>query len=143
MAVVFPWDREEATRIVVSNALETTEVMMVVEKERAVANLVRARAGVAQRLPPKPPHLTVVLGEAAVAVANGGFTAASPEVARVRQKGEATTLVIMFINKNMELKLTPILEMGLTLTLKTQSMLYVLLVEVAKLLPNSKGSVSL
>ncbi|MED6174346.1 hypothetical protein PIB30_068191 [Stylosanthes scabra] len=86
MAAVFPWDREEATRTVVSDAPETTEVTMDVAEERAVANLVRARAGVAQRPPSNPPHLipvTVVLGEAAAAVANSGFTGASPEVAGV------------------------------------------------------------
>ncbi|MED6178074.1 hypothetical protein PIB30_104224 [Stylosanthes scabra] len=67
LVAVFPWDREEEMRMWVSDEPEIAKVTMVVAEKMAVANLVRARARVVQRPPPKPPHLSsvmVVLGKA-------------------------------------------------------------------------------
>ncbi|MED6157134.1 hypothetical protein PIB30_020452 [Stylosanthes scabra] len=73
-------------------------VKMAVAEKMAVAKMVRARARVAQRSPPKPHHLCPVMvgvGEAATAVADGGFTGwydvfyvgATPTITEATKKG--------------------------------------------------------
>ncbi|MED6161296.1 hypothetical protein PIB30_059395 [Stylosanthes scabra] len=74
LRAVFPWDREEATRMWVLDEPEIPKVTMVVAEKMVVANLLRARARVVQRPPPKPPHLSpvmVVLGKAAATRKDG------------------------------------------------------------------------